>query len=297
MAESENRIIIDGKFQTSSQPAVPVTSRGLLYGEGCFETFRSYKGKFLKLDAHLIRLYSGLRFLGIPYPPKFKIEKLYPKLQLLLKENKLLDQNAIIRMQVWRNGGRGYRVAHGRNSPHYSIIASPLKTDLKNCRLATVETSRIPSAAMPACYKFTNGINYISAAKQAKNKEADDALMETTDGWISETTIANIFWKQNENVFTPSEECDILPGTTRNIVLQLLSENFQVKVRQGRYTQSDLKNAESVWICNSVKEIMSVHQIDKIQFKINTPFLKRLKQSFTAYRNEELLTGYNAEVY
>lgn len=287
MAEITDWIIIDGVFQKASRPAVSVTSRGLFYGDGCFETFRSYKGSFSKLQAHLKRLEKGLEYLGISYPPGLKEKKLLSNLTNLLERNKLSDEDAVVRIQVWRKGGRGYQIEIPSGA-HYSIVPASLTKSSDSCMLATVDIKRIPSSALPSQFKLSNCINYILAAKQAKRKSADDALMETTDGWISETTIANIFWKQNETVFTPSDECDILPGTTRNIVLHLLKEKFQIEVREGHYKLRDIKNAETVWICNSVKEIMPVHQINQVKFKIDTSFLKRLKHSFETYRNEEL---------
>src|SRR5699024_4498907 len=108
---------------------------------------------------------------------------------------------------------------------HFSISASECPRNFKPPILATVETKRISADALPSIYKFSNGINYIIAANEAAEKGADDALMQTINGKISETTIANIFWIKDEKIFTPSTACDLMPGITRNAVINL-AENY-----------------------------------------------------------------------
>ncbi len=286
MNEGKQKIILNNKLFPAEHATIPVTSRGLMYGDGCFETFRSYQGRFLKLEEHLKRLNEGLDFLSLRLPEGLKPKKIRPQLKKLLSANNLMNDDAVVRLQVWRKGGRGYRpVTYEAN---YSIIATPLAKQNTACRLAAINTKRIPSKALPSRYKLSNGLNYIIAAKQAIKKNADDALMETIDGTVSETTIANIFWLKNETVYTPSVDCDILPGITRSIVLKLLKESSQIKVKEGAYPLSAVKNADAVWLCNSLKEVQSVSSIDGVKFNTEAPLIHTLKEIFQSFRNEQL---------
>lgn len=286
MNDAVDIAIADGSFVKSDTPVVPLTSRGLMYGDGCFETLCAYNGRFFKLKNHLERLQSGLQYLNIDYPAGLEFPKIKSRLLELLRKNNLLQAEAILRIQVWREGPRGYTT--DCSASHYSVVCSPKnKTPAVCYKLASVDIKRIPSAALPAKYKFTNGLNYITAAQQARVQGADDALMHTIDGWISETTSANIFWMKDGVVFTPSERCDILPGITRAFIIDLLVNEMKVKLKIGEYAMDGIKNAETVWICNSVKQIQLVSAIDDTTYVTAMPFLDKLQHHFTIACNKE----------
>lgn len=280
------QIVVDGLFKDSDEPAVPASSRGLMYGEGCFETFRTYRGQTFYLDDHIKRLQDGLTFLGLFQPDELEGKPLKRLLYRLLDKNNLLHRDAIVRLQVWGEGGRGY----GRNNSgetHFSLLASECPDKFDPPKLVTVDTRRIPSESLSSDFKFTNGINYIVAAREAEQEGGDDALMQTIDGWVSETTIANIFWLKEGTVFTPSRSCDILPGITRKIVIYL-SERMGMTVEEGLYPLEEIKDAEAVWVCNSVREVLSVKAINRKTYSRDHSFLKELETAYREYRNKHL---------
>ncbi|GAA5520833.1 aminotransferase class IV [Aliifodinibius salicampi] len=280
-------IIHNGALLSAETPIVSANSRALLYGEGAFETIRTYGRETLFFSEHLDRLKRGLNKLGINLD-QFPEEKLLEEqiLELLSKDNLLID-SAIVRLQFWRDGSRGYLAGKNEVELQYLITASECP-DFKDreVRLATVATSRIPSESLPGFGKFTNGINYILAAKEAADKGADDALMQTTEGWISEATIANIFWIEGDNVFTPSEACDLLPGITRDIVIDIVNKNSHLRIQEGRYPMERLYEAESVAICNSVREVLPVCQINTHKFGTDHSILNQLRKDYTTFRNK-----------
>ena len=269
----------------ADEPIVPAGSRGLMYGDGTFETLRTYSGQTLFLDKHLDRLISGLKTLAISTPPEIQINKLKPLVSQLLEENNLSD--AIIRLQVWRGGKRGYRPDPEVRS-HFSVTASPCPETFNPPKIVSVERKRIPSDALPSNCKHSNGINYILAAQEAEEKGGDDALLQTIDGWISETTIANIFWIKGDRVFTPSTHCDLLAGITRNIVLDLIKQYDSLKLNEGTFELDHILDADGAWICNSVREIVPVKQIDEHTLDVNHQAIAELKRRFIHFRDENL---------
>jgi branched-subunit amino acid aminotransferase/4-amino-4-deoxychorismate lyase len=285
--ENNRWVIYDKKLIRASEPAVPVESRGLMYGEGCFETLRAYKGAFYKPEEHLDRLKQAAAFLGFSYPEDLQLSSFRELSGKLLNRNNLLKEDAVIRIQLWGSGGRGYRK---ESSPevHYSILADPLPDFASEVTLATVDTRRIPSESMPSAFKLTNNINYIAAARQAAKKRADDALMLTVDETVSETTIANVFWLAGNTVYTPSEECDLLPGITRKTVLEILSTFSSYDIKKGRFTLKDIKRAEAVWICNSLRHIIGVSGIDDHGFDPGHDFLHRIQNAYDSHVKSEL---------
>lgn len=286
MARKSVSLIVDGQFIAETAPAVSASSRGVMYGDGCFETFCSYSGHFLKLNEHLKRLQSGLHYLKIDLPDALQADNLKTDVKKLLNANNLEEKKAVIRLQVWRGGERGY--ATTSRKPHYAIQCLAYQPLSSPYQLSTVDVKRIPSTALPSRYKFTNGINYIKAAAQARAKGADDALMETVDGFISETTVANIFWLKSDTVCTPSEDCDILPGVTRQIMMELLEEMHTVQLKKGRFPMDEIKAADAVWVCNSVKEILPICRIDEVKFDSSNPLAQSLQKCFESYLKANL---------
>lgn len=287
MEPNSDWIICDGEIVTAGKAVVPATSRGLMYGDGVFETLRSYGGQTLFLDEYLKRLASGLDILGIPKVDELGTNQLQPLIYQLLQKQNLLQKDAIIRVQVWRDGDRGY-TPNQDVSTHFSITASACPDTFSPPRLVTVNRRRIPSVALPSGYKFSNGINYILAAREAGEKGGDDALMQTVEGFISETTIANLFWSKGDTIFTPSTHCDLLPGITRGILVNLIQQSSNWELQEGKFALEHILQADSVWMCNSVREVLPVAQIDDHYFDVEGSLLHELQRMFNAFRDANL---------
>lgn len=285
--EDNSECIVDGNLIPADKPILPAVSRGLMYGDGVFETFRTYSGKTLFLKEHLDRLNLGCELLDIPLPNELQGASFKKQIHDLLSANHLLNESVIVRLQVWRDGKRGYQ-PDPQAEAHFMITASACPQKFAFPKLASVETRRIPSEALPAHVKLTNGINYILAAREASQKKADDALMQTTDGWISETTIANVFWLKDNTIFTPSTDCDLIPGITRGIILKIIDSEPNWKLKEGRFGLDQLWDAAAVWICNSVREILPVEQVDDHAFNTDNELLKELCNRFTDLRDSNL---------
>lgn len=281
-------IIFDGEIVAADIPVLPALSRGLMYGDGVFETLRIYNSQTLFLSEHLERLSRGLDVLGITVPDELEIDNLRDLILNLLEKQQLLQVDAIVRLQVWRDGGgRGY-LPNDNSQSHFSITASACPDSFKHPELMTVDRKRIPSQSMPADVKFTNGINYILASREAAEKGGDDALMTTINGSVSETTIANIFWIKDQTVFTPSADCDILPGITRDILTLLIDDHKDWKLREGQFLLEDLFHADTVWICNSVRELLPVKKVDSYSFNVEHELLDQLKARFHQFKEANL---------
>lgn len=254
---------------------------------------RSYSGKLLQLEAHLDRLYRGARYLNIRPHEDLEPDVVYRLISGLLEKNALADRDAVVRIQLWGGTGRGY--AHAERMPgNYSISVTPIPETGDPVTLAMVSIRRIPQTSLDSTLKLSNGINYIRAAKEAEEKGADDALMLTHEGMLSETTIANIFWCRNNTVYTPSAECDLLPGITRAMVIDIVKEWEGIALEEGRYAPEVLAQAEAMWICNSVREIVPVGQSGRFRFNKDHPVLNKLINQFQQ-RITELLEGYDGE--
>lgn len=284
MNDGGKYILYNGQIMLESGLSLSPLNRGLMYGDGCFDTFIGYEGKFLHLDAHFDRLKQATDYLGMNVD--FDLGSFRSRLLELLRANSLEHEHTVLRVQCWREGERGYYT--DSTQANWLTTCGIRKEKAEPLRLATTSVKAIPSEALKRKYKLSNGLNYIQAAREARTKGGDDALMLTLNGEVSETTIANIFWLKDSTVYTPSEDCDLLPGITRKILIRLIREIKDTEVKEGRFTPDEILKADAVWCSNSVKEIIAVQSLDEHHFEPNHAFIRELRSLFEAYKTQNL---------
>jgi len=143
-------------------------------------------------------------------------------------------------------------------------------------RLLTAKTRVIPSECRPSGLKLSNMLHYRSAFREAIKQNYDDALMLTLDGYIAETSIANLFWVSGNRVRTPSKDCSILPGVMRNATIQAIKKCSTLSIEEGFYNKDSILNADLVWISNSVIEFRPVSSIDKVNLNCNKDLINEI---------------------
>jgi len=275
---------INGTLIPEEEASLPATSRAISYGDGCFETLVSYKSKFLHFEDHFARLQSGLKYLEMNLD--LTIDQLKSEVQKLLEENVIEDENSVIRIQCYREGHSGYFDISDRSGFIISNRSIPERSE--SIKLKTVSIPTIPSIALERKVKLSNSINYIKAAQEAKKKGGDDALMLTIDKKISETCISNIFWIKANQVFTPSVNCDLLPGVARSILIKLIDQDSELRLIEGAFGLEDIYSAEAVFCTNSVMEMKSVSSVDDHLYKTEHSVSEKLKDDFKVYKEKRL---------
>lgn len=275
-------MILNGELVTEQAAAISPLNRGMMYGDGCFETLRSYSGHLLGWDQHFDRLSGGLKYLGMEFP--YTAQELKSQIEKLLEQNRLDHEEAMVRIQCWRDGERGY--ASSSRKADWMIQARKFNSKDAKLTLATVKTRCIPSEALERKYKLSNGLNYIKAAQEAHERSCDDALMLTVNDKISEATTANIFWIKDGQICTPSEECDLLPGVTRSIVMDVI-RSLGIPLKEVESNRHEIEHAEAAFCTNSLIEIREVSALNDIQFELDHPLVMKVKVGFEQFKVKE----------
>lgn len=281
-------VSLNGKLIPRGELLIPGEGDGFFYGAGCFETIRSYNGRFLHLGKHLQRLSEGLRYLTCSSSATFASAETRGVISNLLQANRLENSHARVRIQVSLAGRLGYTVP-GTDTPLlWLITADPIVGNgQKEISLITSGTTVVPSSSRPAHLKLSNMLHYRQAAIEAKAQGADDALMLTTAGKIAESSIANIFWERDGTVFTPSAECDILPGITRMVVLDILKKH-KIPVKVGVFDVQHISGAHQVFLCNSIRELVWADSLDGKSYAKKSPLRNTLQRAFESYKSENI---------
>ena len=255
-------IFLNGSFLPAEEASISVHDRGFLYGDGVFETIRVHNGHPFCWHRHWKRLYDGAGFLGIPIP--FSETELLNLANELINRNRLSD--ATLRITLTRGPGpRGYSPS-GASTPTLliSLAALPAEPKETGWRLITSQY-RVNKDDPLLRYKTCNRLLNVLAKHEAEVEGADDALLLNQEGEVTETTSANLFWIQGEAIGTPALGAGMLPGVTRDLVLDLAAKQG-VTVREEPVTLEQIKQADAVFLTVSSKELPEVARIDKHTF-------------------------------
>src|SRR5438093_9597507 len=275
-------IYLNNRFVSKEEAKISVFDHGFLYGDGVFETLRSYGGKVFMLSEHIARLEQSAARLHIPMP--VKRSRLSAIVAESLELNKLTD--AYFRITVSRGLGEiGLDPALCKN-PTLVVIAKPFEpypesfyTD--GVSVAVVQTRRNLPEALPPHVKSLNYLNNILAKMEANAAGSHEALLLNYRGEVTEGTTSNVFVVQGQRLRTPAVECGLLAGITRGIVLQLAREGG-IPVEERRLTVRDLTDAEECFLTNTTQEVLPVTRVDRRSIGDGRPgqITRRLHASF-----------------
>lgn len=256
---------INGVLKEASAAVVHVSDHGFLYGIGLFETFRTYGGVPFLPDRHLQRLAKGCKMLGIPF--ELDAEQWIRYIQCLMEANGLED--AYIRYTVSAGEEDLGLPAGDYRSPNHVLFAKPLP-DLprnaaqraKGLQLLQTPRSRPESSIRLKSLHYMNNViakrELMSYTNAVKHKA--EGLMLTEDGYLAEGIVSNLFFVRNGILHTPDLSTGILAGITREFILELAGERH-VSCREALYRWEDLKQAEEVFMTNSIQEIVPVNTL------------------------------------
>lgn len=283
------KLLLNGKITDPENAVVPASISGVYYGAGCFETMRSCAGKFLRFDKHIDRFNRGLHWLGVPAGKNLEAKLIRDDISKLLETNELTSVDARVRIQAVLEETGGY---HTSDKVPYSLVitAKPFTDVAENSiRLCSVSPRTIPGECRPAGLKLSNMLHYRQAFREAAEKGYDDGLMVNVNGYLAETSIANIFWRKGREIFTPSPQCDLLPGIMREIMIHILDDFDGYTVREVEFKPSVLRQASQVWLTNSVREIRWVKEIDQQEYQVDGEFRAALEKALQQYKKEYLV--------
>lgn len=275
-------IYLNDRFVRKEEAMVSVFDHGFLYGDGVYETLRAYQGRIFMLAHHLARLRRSAALIGLEVPlTDSQWEALLPE---SITRNALSD--AYLRITISRGEGAIGLDPQLCPRPTVVVISLPLQTYPERLfqtgvELSVVNVRRNLSSALSPQIKSLNFLNNILAKQEAAQRGAFDGLMLNHKEEVTECTTSNIFFAKNGCLSTPSVECGILGGITREIVLSLAHED-KLEIEEGRYGPEQLKEADECFLTNTTMELMPVHTIDghRVGKNIPGPITQRLQQLF-----------------
>lgn len=276
-------LYVNGDFVKKSEAVISVYDSGFQHGDGVYEGIRAYGRKVYRLDEHIKRLYESCYTLGID------IGKTKEEMKEIVKEliRRNLDAGFTdlhMRLQVTR----GFKAQTGMhptlNVTNASIVIcvdqKPPIFNKEGITLVTTWLKRYSPSYMDPKIHCCNQLNQIMAACEAIRQGADEAIMLDQNGYVAETNSTNLQMIKDGALILPTLDSQ-LPGITRKTMIQIAKEmGMEVQVRN--VSVSEYYNADEVFICGTVGEVVPVKMIDgkKIGTQIPGPITEKFSQEY-----------------
>lgn len=256
-------VYVNGRITDAAQAVIPVFDHGFLYGEGVYETLRTYGGKPFLFDPHMRRLRRSGAMIHLEIPGTD--DEMMQKIRDTMAAEPGLTE-AYIRILITRGIGElTYNLA-ATPTPSTVIIVKPFPeppaahfTD--GIALALVSVRRNHPSALNPRIKSNNLLNNALAMQEALRQGAEEALMLNQQDEIAECSQSNFFIVKDGRVLTPPITAGLLPGITREFVLEV-ARDAGVPADEQTLTTTELWSADEAFITGTTREITPAVKID-----------------------------------
>ncbi|HEX6483565.1 MAG TPA: branched-chain amino acid transaminase [Ktedonobacteraceae bacterium] len=286
----EGYAYFEGRIVPMSEAKVSVATHALNYGTACFEGIRAYWNEqqeqlyLLKLREHYQRLANSCNLLRMW--PTESIDDLC-RITVELVRMHGYRQDAYVRPLVYK-ASRTIKLTLSSLDDGLAIYAFSMGNyvDISaGLNVCTSSWRRANSNAMPIRAKVTGAyINSSLAVDDANAAGFDEAIMLTHDGTVSEGSSCNLFILRNGKIVTPALSEDILEGITRNALIDMIQQEFDMKVEERRIDRTELYAADEIFLCGTGVQVSPVSSVDRRRVGSGKPgpFSMKLQELYLA---------------
>lgn len=264
---SQPVVFLNGRFVAAARASVSAFDRGLLYGDGLFETMRAYRGKVFALEQHLERLAGSAEVLGLPVPR----HDWRAKIGELLRRNGLLRGDAWVRLTLTRGPDAPRVLPPETPHPTAIVMAMPVDPSLSIKQRRGVAVTLLPYSRhgfIPE-HKSLNYLPAVVGKVLAARHGAFEGLFVRNNHYLTEGTTTSLFVVHSKSLWT-SPIGGILPGVTRRIVLDLAAR-AKMSVIERALTTDDLFQGDEAFLTSSIAEIVPIVDVDQIPIGSGRP--------------------------
>ena len=282
---------LNGSFLPLQEACIPVMDRGFLFGDGVYEVIPVYGGKLFRLARHLKRLGNSLAAVRIDNP--LSDEAWTDMLVELVSRNEGTDQ--AVYLQVTRGVAAKRDHAFPENTrPTVFAMSNPMPASVDIDSIIGDTAVTLPDIRWKLCnIKAITLLPNVMLRQQAVDASAAEAIL-ISNGHATEGAASNLFIVKNGVLITPPNGPALLPGITRDLIIELAANNA-IPYREAAITENELFAADEIWLTSSTREISPVTRLDDTVISDGKPgpLWKRLiilyQDYKTAIRNGEVV--------
>jgi len=258
---------VNGTIVDQEHATVSVFDHGFLYGEGIYETLRTYNGQPFLFDRHMRRLRKSAEMLALTVPMSDgQIDARFRETMQAAGLGSGPDREAYIRILVTRGIGELTYDPAACPTPSVVVIVKPNVDPPADARARGVKACLVgvvrnhPGSVNPII-KSNNLLNNALAMQEAFRRGGFEGIMRNYRGELAECTQSNLFIVKNGAALTPPVDAGLLAGITREFLFEVGAESG-IPVREAVLRDEDLFGADEAFLTSTTREIVPIVQVD-----------------------------------
>ena len=259
-----NIAFLNGTYLPLEEAKISPLDRGFLFGDGIYEVVPSYTGKMVGFAPHIERMNNGLTAIGIDLG--------WSQSDWADLCAQLIEKNGAGNLGIYLQVSRGADSKRFHGFPENVTptvfafafnIAPPPVADKALAKKYTASTAR--DLRWERCQiKSTALLGNVLHFQQGQEQGNDETLLFNADNQLTEASSCNAYIVKDGVVITPPLDNQLLPGITRQLLLDILRRDGGITVEERTVSMDEVRNADEVWITSSSKEIGAVVEIDGV---------------------------------
>jgi branched-chain amino acid aminotransferase len=255
---------VNGRISGERDAVISVFDHGFLYGEGIYETLRTYNGRPFLFDRHMRRLRNSARMIDLDIP--LTDEALAAQIRETTAATDLGGMEAYIRVLVTRGVGDLTYDLKATPKPSIVIIVKPLvepprEAYERGVKVVLVDIVRNSPRTVDPMIKSNNLLNQALAGQEAIRRGGFEGVMRNARGELTECTTANLFVVKDGAALTPPLASGLLPGITREFLFEI-GRDIGVDVREQVLFDADLLDADEAFLTSTTREAVPIVTVD-----------------------------------
>jgi branched-chain amino acid aminotransferase len=258
---------VNGLIADQEHARVSVFDHGFLYGEGIYETLRTYNGQPFLFDRHMRRLRNSAGMLTLPIP--ISDAEIGTRFLDTLQAGGLIGgpgKEAYIRLMITRGVGELSYDPAACPAPSIIVIVKPQIDPPRDAfergvAAVIVSTVRNHPGTVNPLIKSNNLLNNALAMQEAVRRGAFEGIMRNYRGELAECTTSNLFIVRNGAALTPPLDAGLLPGITREFLFEIGAERG-IEVREAVLLDEDLFGADEAFLTGTTRELVPIVRVD-----------------------------------
>ena len=254
----EKIVFLNGEYLPVEQATVSVLDRGFLFGDGVYEVIPVFGLKPLRVDEHLQRLQNSLSRISMDNPYEAEAWKQF--FDDLLVKNPGDDRAIYLQITRGVHSVRDLKIQSENRPTIFMMVLQVGAVNMIDLEKG-IEAVTIDDFRWHACdIKSISLVANVMLREQAAQSGVVDAIL-VRDGYVTEGTASNLIMVKDGVLFTPPGSQHLLPGITRDLVLELAQENgINCEIRQ--IAEAELELADEIWLTSSTREIAPVIRLN-----------------------------------
>lgn len=249
---------LNGEYLPRDKACVPITDRGLLFGDSVYEVIPAYGGRPFRVAHHLRRLERSLAAIRMHNP--LSLDEWQQVFDRLVQQMPGQDQSIYLQVTRGSHPVRNHVIPDGIQPNVIAFTSANPPRDHDKAKRG-IKAITLDDIRWHRCdIKATTLLANVLARAQATEEGADEAIL-IRDGAAMEGTASNLFVVSNGLIVTPPDSPELLPGITRDLVLELCGE-AGLPYAQATIGATDLEVADEIWLTSSTREVAAVVELN-----------------------------------